>query len=81
MLNLYLNFIHNYNYENGNHEIAYKYFRYVTNKSPFHAIAFYMLAKTERKLEIPDWRQHMDKFKELSSLGEWKEYAQYFCLI
>lgn len=81
LLNLYLNFIHNYNYENGNYEIAYKYFRYVTNKFPFHAIAFYMLAKTERKLEIPDWRQHMDKFKELSSLGEWKEYAQYFHLI
>lgn len=80
LLNLHLNFIHNHNYESGNYEIAYKYFRYVTNKFPFHATAFYMLAKTERKLGMPEWKCHMEEFAELSKTGEWREYAEYFCL-
>lgn len=81
LLNLHLNFIHNCNYENGNYKTAYKYFRYVTQKFPFHAIAFYMLAKTEHELGMPNWEQHMERFQELSKTGEWKEYAEHFHLL
>lgn len=82
-LNLDVNFLNNYNYLNGNYELALSYFSRIAIKYPDHAFAHYYSSLCYKKLgnnEKADF--HMKEFDTIINTNEdWKQHAINFKLI
>lgn len=84
LINLEINFVHNYRFKNKEYEIAELTFREVIKKLEDHAFAHYHLSKC---LENIEGKKHLAK-KEMDIFWEiierdpkWREYAEHFKLI
>lgn len=82
LMNLGVNFIHNYNVFTGQYEKALPYFTHVATKYPTHAFAHYVLSDIYRKQkqdELAD--KHRDIYNDIvKNNKEWREYAESFNL-
>lgn len=79
--NLEVNFLKNYNYVNGNYEVAITYFNAVAIKHN-HAFAHYMLYKCYSELNDNQEKidYHRDKYNSLATEKFWSELIRYFDL-
>jgi radical SAM superfamily enzyme YgiQ (UPF0313 family) len=82
MMNLYINFIHNYNLRMGNYKECIVSFRNVINAHPGHAFAHYCLAKAyECKEEHELAKENKKIFHEIISHSPyWEDWAVHFDL-
>ena len=82
MMNLYTNFIHNYNLRTGNYDECIVSFTNVVKSYPEHAFAYYCLSKAyEGKGEHKPALENKNKFYELMNKSSyWKDWAVYFDL-
>jgi len=82
MMNLHINFIHNYNLRTGNYDECILSFTNVVKSYPEHAFAYYCLSKAyegkgEQKLAL----ENKNKFDELiNNNSYWKDWTVYFNL-
>jgi anaerobic magnesium-protoporphyrin IX monomethyl ester cyclase len=80
MMNLYTNFVHNYNLRTGNFDECIGSFGNVIKSYPEHAFAYYCLAKAhegkgDRALALENKR----RFDELmGNSAYWRDWAEYF---
>jgi radical SAM superfamily enzyme YgiQ (UPF0313 family) len=82
MMNLYTNFIHNYNLRKGNYDECIVSFTNVAKSYPEHAFAYYCLMKVyEKKGEHKLALENKNRFDELINNSRyWKDWALYFDL-
>jgi anaerobic magnesium-protoporphyrin IX monomethyl ester cyclase len=82
MMNLYTNFVHNYNLRKGNFDECIISFTNVVKSYPDHAFAYYGLMKAYKgKGNMDSARKNRVKFEELvRSIKYWKDWAAYFNL-
>ncbi|MDD4591659.1 MAG: radical SAM protein, partial [Parabacteroides sp.] len=80
MMNLYTNFVHNYNLRMGKYDECITSFSNVAKSYPNHAFAYYGLMKAyEGKGDIDSARKNQDKFEELvNSIKYWQDWVAYF---
>ncbi|MBF0594326.1 MAG: B12-binding domain-containing radical SAM protein [Candidatus Omnitrophica bacterium] len=83
MMNLHVNFIHNYNLRIGNYDECIKSFSNLVNVYSDHAFAYYCLAKAyEGKGELDRALVHKGNFRSIINTSSfWKDWAVYFNLI
>ncbi len=83
MMNLYTNFVHNYNLRMEKYDESIASFRNVLDAHPGHALAHYSLAKAhEGKGETEVAAYNMTKFLEIiESSPYWQDWALHFDLI
>lgn len=83
LMNLELNFVHNYRMRIGDYKTAVVWFENVINRYPLQAFAHYYLSKAYEGMneskELID--KHMNTFKEIiESNKEWQQFAEYYNL-
>ena len=82
-MNLYLNFINNYDMRTGNYGQALKIFERILQRVlPTHAFAYYFASKCAEKLGFDDKRrEYQGKYREMiEKYPFWKNWAEHFNL-
>ena len=83
LMNLELNFVHNYRLKIKDYKTAAMYMEHVIRKYPDHAFAHYYAAEACEGMQgdVEKINYHRKKFNEIvAGSEEWKEYARHFRL-
>ena len=83
LLNLEVNFVHNYNLREGNLDSAIRYFRNVIDKYPDHALGHHAMGRALAKAgDVDGARASMARYESLIQEDPWwYEHAQHFGLL
>ena len=82
LMNLDVNFIHNYDMRNGKYDLALIGFQDVLKRVPDHAIAYYCIACCfQKKGNLPAAMDYIQEYNDIiKNDPKWKAYAEYFNL-
>jgi len=82
LMNLELNFVHNYRRKTGDIPVFTLYMEHVAGKYPSHAFAHYFLAECHQIMgNKAKYEEHYRLFTKITDEDpEWAEYARYFAL-
>jgi hypothetical protein len=83
LMNLEVNFVHNYRMKIEDFATALVWFNEVIRKYPEHALAHYYISKAYKGMhDTNSAERHFMMFENIVSYNEdWRKYAQYFSLI
>ena len=83
LMNLEVNFVHNYRMKIEDFETALVWFNEVIRKYPEHALAHYYISKAYKGMhDTHSAERHFTMFENIVSYNEdWRKYAKYFSLI